>query len=145
MLCAFIPGCTSSNSGRTDSSTSTTTRTVAGPPATTKYETIESPEALNVHAFFDVTDRHGFGLRGSAQQDTIEILRHVRRAYPQADHVLVTGYHQMKDRYGHTRRMPVMSVAYERATLHKINFDGIGRSQIWEIRDGGFGFRNDCC
>lgn len=141
---ALLGGCGSSDDTRS-SSTSTSKSVAAGVPPSVKYDIIETPDKQNVQVSFDVTDRHGYGLRASAQQDTIEILRRVRTAYPNADHVLVTGYHQMKDQYGHTARRPVMSVAYERSTLNRINFDGIGRAGIWDVRDGGFGFRNDCC
>lgn len=43
-----------------------------------------------------------------------------------------------KDAYGNSENSIVLNVFYTRATLDKINFDGIDNDTIWAIRDGGF-------
>ena len=44
----------------------------------------------------------------------------------------------MTDQYGNTKTEVVINITYLRSTLDKINFDGVSKDQIWEIRDSGF-------
>lgn len=44
----------------------------------------------------------------------------------------------MKDQYGNTKTETVIDLTYSKATLDKINFNGVDKDSIWEIRDFGF-------
>ena len=41
------------------------------------------------------------------------------------------------DPYGNTATHVAIDLTYSRETLNKINFDGITKASIWEIRDSG--------
>lgn len=131
--------------GSSPQSVITTTATVNpySLPPTARFDSFDMPDGQRVEVSFEVTDRHGLGVRRSAQQDTIALLKHIRAAYPQVQFVSIAGYATMKDDYGNTGRQAVLAASYERATIDRINFSGIDRSTIWEIRDGGGGLRSD--
>lgn len=87
---------------------------------------------------FDIHD--GFTksmIARNAQRETVEILKWADEAYPQAVEVTVQGRFPMKDAYGNTSNSTILDVTYSRATLDKINFDGIDSDKIWDIRDYG--------
>lgn len=43
----------------------------------------------------------------------------------------------MTDAYGNTSDSIILNAGYDRATLEKINFDGVDRGRIWDLRDAG--------
>jgi hypothetical protein len=43
----------------------------------------------------------------------------------------------MTDPYGNTSTQVAIDLTYSRTTLNKINFDGVTKNSIWEIRDSG--------
>ncbi|WP_052773238.1 hypothetical protein [Mycolicibacterium senegalense] len=87
---------------------------------------------------FDIHDSLTKGMIASgARRDTVDILKWADEAYPQATEVTVQGRFPMKDAYGNTSNMTILDVTYSRATLDKINFDGIDSDKIWDIRDYG--------
>lgn len=76
-------------------------------------------------------------IKDGARMDTIDILRYARATYPDASAVNVQGTFPMTDPYGNTSTQVAIDLTYSRATLNKINFDGITKASIWEIRDSG--------
>lgn len=91
-----------------------------------------------VFADFDISDNFTSGLRKiGAQSKTLEILEYAQQEYPAASKVWVQGSFPTKDQYGNTSDSVVLNVGYDRATLDKINFDGMSYTQVWDIRDGG--------
>jgi hypothetical protein len=43
----------------------------------------------------------------------------------------------MKDQYGNTTTDTVINLSYLRSTLDQVNFDGVDKDRIWELRDSG--------
>jgi hypothetical protein len=76
-------------------------------------------------------------IRDGARLDTIDILKYAKATYPDASAVNVQGTFPMTDPYGNTSTRVAIDLTYSRATLDKINFDGITKTSIWEIRDSG--------
>ena len=92
-----------------------------------------------VDARFAIRDNYTEQLiRDGARLDTIDILKYARATYPDASAVNVQGSFPMTDPYGNTSTQVAIDLTYSRATLDKINFDGISKTSIWEIRDSGF-------
>lgn len=89
-------------------------------------------------AEFPISDNFTAGLRTTqAQIDTIEILKYAAAEYPTVARVWVQGSFPMVDQYGNTSTDVILNVGYDKATIDKINFDGINPDNIWEIRDAG--------
>jgi hypothetical protein len=44
----------------------------------------------------------------------------------------------MKDAYGNTSTDVVVNIPYLMSTIDQINFEGVDKDRIWEIRDFGF-------
>jgi hypothetical protein len=92
-----------------------------------------------VTARFAIHDNFTEGLiKDGARFETIDILKYAKATYPDASEVNVQGSFPMKDQYGNTSTEVVVNITYLRSTLDKINFDGVSKDRIWEIRDSGF-------
>lgn len=139
-----------SDSQPTPSSNSATagppTPTEAAPPAPAgpkkpdgvTFTTAPGPDGDVVDARFAIRDNYTEQMiRDGARSDTIDILRYARATYPDASAVNVQGTFPMTDPYGNTSTRVAIDLTYSRATLNKINFDGITKKSIWEIRDSG--------
>ncbi|CAM3510354.1 DUF2510 domain-containing protein [Mycobacterium colombiense] len=115
--------------------------TPAGPkkPEGVTFSTAPGPNGDVVDARFAIRDNYTEQLiRDGARLDTIDILKYARATYPDASAVNVQGSFPMTDPYGNTSTQVAIDLTYSRATLDKINFDGISKTSIWEIRDSGF-------
>lgn len=114
--------------------------TPAGPkkPDGVTFTTSPGPNGEVVDARFAIRDNYTEQLiKDGARTDTIDILRYARATYPDAAAVNVQGTFPMTDPYGNTATHVAIDLTYSRATLDKINFDGITKASIWEIRDSG--------
>jgi Protein of unknown function (DUF2510) len=127
-----------------DSGSSTSSSSASAAPAGPKtpeatFTTTQGPDGDVVTARFAIKDNltKGF-IKDGARFDTIEILKYAQATYPNASQVNVQGTFPMKDQYGNTSTDVVINITYLRSTLDKINFDGVSKDQIWEIRDFGF-------
>jgi hypothetical protein len=91
-----------------------------------------------VNARFAIRDNYTETMiKDGARLDTIDILKYARATYPDASAVNVQGTFPMTDPYGNTSTHVAIDLTYSRATLNKINFDGVTKNSIWEIRDSG--------
>ncbi|OBF05692.1 hypothetical protein A5730_16480 [Mycobacterium sp. ACS4054] len=114
--------------------------TPAGPkkPDGVTFTTAPGPSGDVVDARFAIRDNYSEQMiKDGARMDTIDILRYARMTYPDASAVNVQGTFPMTDPYGNTSTQVAIDLTYSRATLNKINFDGITKASIWEIRDSG--------
>lgn len=114
--------------------------TPAGPkkPDGVTFTTAPGPNGDVVNARFAIRDNYTEQLiKDGARLDTIDILKYARATYPDASAVNVQGTFPMTDPYGNTSTQVAIDLTYSRATLDKINFDGISKASIWEIRDSG--------
>jgi hypothetical protein len=130
----------SSRSSQTSSYTSVAPPTPTGPkkPDAT-FTTTPGPAGDEVTAKFAIGDNFTEGLiKDGARFETIDILKYAKATYPNASQVTVQGSFPMKDAYGNTSTDVILNVTYLRSTLDKINFSGVDKDQIWEIRDFGF-------
>ncbi|OBH97770.1 DUF2510 domain-containing protein [Mycobacterium scrofulaceum] len=112
----------------------------AGPkkPDGVTFTTSPGPDGDVVDARFAIRDNYTEQMiKDGARTDTIDILRYARATYPDAAAVNVQGTFPMTDPYGNTATHVAIDLTYSRATLSKINFDGITKASIWEIRDSG--------
>jgi Protein of unknown function (DUF2510) len=122
------------------------TLTEAAPPTPTgpkkpdgvAFATSPGPDGEVVNARFAIRDNYTETMiKDGARLDTIDILKYVRATYPNASAVNVQGTFPMTDPYGNTSTQVAIDLTYSRATLNKINFDGVSKVSIWEIRDSG--------
>lgn len=130
------------------SSTATTSRVVSSAAAPTPtapkkpdatFSTASGPEGETVTAVFNIGDNFTEGLiKDGARFTTIDILEYAKSTYPNAASVNVQGRFPMKDAYGNTTTDTVINLYYSKSTLDQINFDGVDKDKIWEIRDSGF-------
>lgn len=114
--------------------------TPAGPkkPDGVTFTTAAGPDGELVDARFAIRDNYTeLLIKDGARLDTIDILRYARATYPDAAAVNVQGTFPMTDPYGNTSTQVAIDLTYSRATLNKINFDGVTKNSIWEIRDSG--------
>lgn len=114
--------------------------TPTGPkkPDGVTFTTAPGPSGTVVNAKFAIRDNYTETMiRDGARQDTIAILRYASATYPDASAVNVQGTFPMTDPYGNTSTYVAIDLTYSRATLNKINFDGVTKTSIWEIRDSG--------
>lgn len=114
--------------------------TPAGPkkPDGVTFTTVPGPDGEMVNARFAIRDNFTEGMiKDGARTDTIDILKYARATYPDAAAVNVQGTFPMTDPYGNTSTQVAIDLTYSRATLNKINFDGVSKNSIWEIRDSG--------
>ncbi|MGV0554868.1 DUF2510 domain-containing protein, partial [Mycobacterium kansasii] len=114
--------------------------TPAGPkkPDGVTFTTTQSPDGEIVDARFAIRDNYTeLLIKDGARLDTIDILRYARATYPDASAVNVEGTFPMTDPYGNTSTQVAIDLTYSRETLNKINFDGVTKNSIWEIRDSG--------
>ncbi len=114
--------------------------TSAGPkkPDGVTFTTASGPNGDVVDARFAIRDNYTEQMiKDGARLDTIDILRYARATYPDASAVNVQGTFPMTDPYGNTSTHVAIDLTYSRETLNKINFDGISKASIWEIRDSG--------
>jgi Protein of unknown function (DUF2510) len=135
-------------------STSPSSPSAAGPPTLTEappptptgpkkpdgvaFATSPGPSGDVINARFAIRDNYTETMiKDGARHDTIDILRYARATYPDAAAVNVQGTFPMTDPYGNTATQVVIDLTYSRATLNKINFDGVSKTSIWEIRDSG--------
>lgn len=109
------------------------------PPHDAELALIPSPQGEQVMLTFPIADNftHGMIVSG-AQQYTIDLLQWSRETYPNAASVIIEGTYPVKDEYGNTSTSTVLSVVYNADTVSRINFDGIDRDNVWELRDRGF-------
>ncbi|OBB94969.1 DUF2510 domain-containing protein [Mycobacterium sp. 852002-40037_SCH5390672] len=102
------------------------------------FTTGAGPDGDVVNARFAIRDNYTEAMiKDGARLDTIAILKYARATYPAASAVNVQGTFPMTDPYGNTSTQVAIDLTYSRATLDKINFDGVSKSSIWEIRDSG--------
>jgi hypothetical protein len=122
------------------------TPTEAAPPTPTgpkkpdgaTFATAPGPDGDVVNARFAIRDNYTEQMiKDGARLDTIDILRYAKATYPDASAVNVQGTFPMTDPYGNTSTHVAIDLTYSRATLNKINFDGVSKNSIWEIRDSG--------
>lgn len=125
--------------------TSSVTASAAAPTPTgpkkpdATFSTAPGPEGEVVTAVFDIGDSLTEGLiKDGARFDTIDILKYAKATYPNAASVNVKGRFPMKDAYGNTSTDIVINLYYSKSTIDQINFDGVDKDKIWEIRDSGF-------
>jgi hypothetical protein len=114
--------------------------TPTGPPKPdgVTFSTAPGPDGDVVNARFAIRDNYTEGMiKDGARLDTINILRYARATYPAASAVNVQGTFPMTDPYGNTATHVAIDLTYTKATLDKINFDGVTKNSIWEIRDSG--------
>ncbi len=114
--------------------------TPTGPPKPdgVTFTTAPGPDGDVVNARFAIRDNYSEALiKDGARLDTINILRYARATYPAASAVNVQGTFPMTDPYGNTATHVAIDLTYSKATLNKINFDGVTKNSIWEIRDSG--------
>jgi hypothetical protein len=114
--------------------------TPAGPkkPDGVAFVVDPGPNGEVINARFAIRDNYTESMiRNGARRDTIDILRYARATYPDAASVNVQGTFPMTDPYGNTSTQVAIDLTYSRETLNKINFDGVSKSSIWEIRDSG--------
>ncbi|WP_406815754.1 DUF2510 domain-containing protein [Mycobacterium sp. M23085] len=114
--------------------------TPAGPkkPDGVTFTTSPGPNGQVVDARFAIRDNYTEQMiKDGARLDTIDILKYAHATYPDASAVNVQGTFPMTDPYGNTSTQVAIDLTYSRATLNKINFDGINKASIWEIRDSG--------
>jgi len=114
--------------------------TPAGPkkPDGVTFATAPGQNGDLVNARFAIRDNYTEQLiKDGARLDTIDILKYARATYPDASGVNVQGTFPMTDPYGNTATQVAIDLTYSRDTLNKINFDGITKTSIWEIRDSG--------
>lgn len=96
------------------------------------------PNGGVVDARFAIRDNYTEQMiKDGARSDTIDILKYAKATYPDASAVNVQGTFPMTDPYGNTSTQVAIDLTYSRDTLNKINFDGVTRKSIWEIRDSG--------
>jgi hypothetical protein len=126
--------------------TGPSTVTEAPPPTTTgpkkpdgvAFTTDPGPNGEVINARFAIRDNYNETMiKDGARRDTIDILRYARATYPDAFSVNVRGTFPMTDPYGNTSTQVAIDLTYSRETLNKINFDGVSKNTIWEIRDSG--------
>lgn len=111
--------------------------------------TLEPPRGVKVYedgldgsvvfAEFDIRDSLTKGMRkAAAQGDTVDILKYVREAYPNAERYWVHG------RFPTTGGSDtiVLNVGYDRATLAGLKLDGTETPRIWDLRDAGMVHRD---
>lgn len=102
------------------------------------FATAPGPNGDVVNAHFAIRDNYTEKMiKDGARLDTIDILKYARATYPDASAVNVQGTFPMTDPYGNTSTQVAIDLTYSRATLNKINFDGVTKNTIWEIRDSG--------
>lgn len=135
-------------------STSASSPTTAGPSTPTEaapstptgpkkpdgvaFATSPGPNGDVVNARFAIRDNYTETMiKDGARRDTIDILKYARATYPDASAVNVQGTFPMTDPYGNTSTQVAIDLTYSRATLNKINFDGVTKISIWDIRDSG--------
>lgn len=114
--------------------------TPTGPskPEGVTFTTAPGSDGDVVNARFAIRDNYTEGLiKDGARLDTIAILKYARATYPAASAVNVQGTFPMTDPYGNTATHVAIDLTYSKATLDKINFDGVTKNSIWEIRDSG--------
>jgi hypothetical protein len=114
--------------------------TPAGPkkPEGVTFTVAPGPNGGVVDARFAIRDNYTEQMiKDGARLDTIEILKYAKVTYPDASAVNVQGTFPMTDPYGNTSTQVAIDLTYSRDTLNKINFDGVTKKSIWEIRDSG--------
>lgn len=72
-----------------------------------------------------------------AQDDTVKILKAVQENVPSYSKVYVQGSLPTTDAYGKESNSMVLNASYGKATVQRIDFDGIDSGSVWTIRDGG--------
>ncbi len=134
------PPSSSSATAGPPESTEAAPSTPAGPrkPDGVTFTTAPGPNGDVVDARFAIRDNYTEQMiKDGARLDTIDILRYARATYPDASAVNVQGTFPMTDPYGNTSTHVAIDLTYSKETLNKINFDGISKASIWEIRDSG--------
>ncbi|OBH60829.1 DUF2510 domain-containing protein [Mycobacterium sp. E2479] len=132
----------SSNSA-TDGTPPPTEEAPSTPPGPKKPDGVAftiapGPNGGVVEARFAIRDNYTEQLiKDGARSDTIDILKYAKTTYPDASAVNVQGTFPMTDPYGNTSTQVAIDLTYSRETLNKINFDGVTKKSIWEIRDSG--------
>jgi uncharacterized protein DUF2510 len=114
--------------------------TPTGPkkPDGVTFATAAGPNGEVINARFAIRDNYTETMiKDGARHDTIDILRYARATYPDASAVNIQGTFPMTDPYGNTSTQVAIDLTYSRETLNKINFDGVSKNSIWEIRDSG--------
>jgi hypothetical protein len=114
--------------------------TPAGPkkPDGVTFTVAPGPNGGVVDARFAIRDNYTERMiKDGARSDTIDILKYAKATYPDASAVNIQGTFPMTDPYGNTSTQVAIDLTYSRETLNKINFDGVTKKSIWEIRDSG--------
>lgn len=99
-------------------------------------ESKKNDDAL--HLQFNIRDEKRMYLTvDKAQQDTIDLLRATSESGVEYDRVFVQGMMPTTDKEGNTKPSMVLNAVYDKDTVEKINFDGVKKDNIWELRDSG--------
>ena len=87
-------------------------------------------------ARFKIAENLTNGLtKDGARIDTEDILKYAQAEYLNLAEVHVYGTADMVDTYGNTKTEQVVALIYSRATLNKINWDGVDFHDMWNIAD----------
>ena len=91
-----------------------------------------------IFAEFPISDNFSKGMIASgAKRDTLDILKAVRESGIKYKRVFVQGKFPMQDAYGNSSNSMILNAGYDKATVDKINFDGINSDNIWDLKDAG--------
>jgi hypothetical protein len=147
----IVGHCGHSDQGKNTPTSATATSSAAAAPATTTtprgpqapadvqglwFDVKPGPNGKIVTAHFKIGEGFTNGLtKDGARIDTMNILKFAQAAYPNVAEVDVDGSADMVDQYGNTKGEQVVSLTYTRATLDKINWQGIDFKNIWNIAD----------
>jgi hypothetical protein len=118
----------------------TTTTTTQGPQPPRvqglRWDVQPGPDGDIVTAKFKIGENLTNGLsKDGARIDTMNILKYAQQAYPNLAEVHVDGSADMVDQYGNTKDEQVVTLTYTRATVNKINWDGLDFHNMWNIAD----------
>ena len=92
----------------------------------------------NLHAQFSIRDEKRIPLTvDEAQQDTIDILRAVASSDTEYKRVFVQGTFPVTDASGNTKKDMILNAGYDKATVDGMNFDGIKKRNVWDLKDSG--------
>ncbi|MGP5396024.1 hypothetical protein [Arthrobacter rhombi] len=141
-----VSGCTSDATAEAPAATESAKTTAADPlKAAAEAAGVDGLEITKssakgkvIVAQFPVTDHMTKRMVSlDAKDDAVKILKAVRDNVPSYTKVFVQGSFATTDDYGNETNPMVINASYGKATVDKINFDGIDSGTIWTIRDGG--------
>jgi hypothetical protein len=139
LLLIIVGGCGESDQGKNNPTSGMATAQGPQRPADVQGLTFDvkpGPDGDIVTANFKIGENLTNGLtKDGARIDTMKILKYVHAAYPNLAEVHVNGSADMVDKYGNSKDEQVVTLTYTRATLNKINWDGVDFHDMWNIAD----------